>query len=53
MSGFLEGLKRLLNQTAPSFNILRKKIKPVVSLKKLEKHLKRQMNGGRGECVIL
>ena len=53
MSGFLEGVERLLNQTAPSFNILRKKIKPVVSLKKLEKHLKRQMNGGRGECVIL
>ena len=53
MDGFLEGVQRLLNQTAPSFNILRKKIKPVVSLKKLEKHLKRQMNGPKGECVIL
>ena len=54
LDGFLAGVERLLEHTKPSFNIVSKKFKPLVSVTKLKKHLKKHLKSGqKGECVIL
>ena len=53
LDGFLAGVQRLLERTKPSFNIVSKKLKPLISISKLKKHLKRLLNGQKGACVIL
>ena len=53
LDGFLAGVTRLLERTKPSYNILSKKFKPLISVKKLRKHLKKHMKGQKAGCVIM
>jgi len=52
LDGYLAGVQRLLDTAKPSFHIISKRPKPLVSIKKLKKHLQRQL-GQTGGCVIL
>ena len=52
MDGFMASLKSQLDATKPQFNVITKKIAPLINLGRLKSHLKRSMGGGGG-CVIL
>ena len=52
MDGFMATLKSQLASTKPQFNIITKRVDPLINLSRLKKHLKRHMQDGRA-CVIL
>ena len=52
MEGFMQSIQLQLESTTPAFNIVTKKVEPLIHLGKLKSHLRRQMGGGGG-CVIL
>lgn len=52
MDGFLSSLRLQLSSAKPQFNVITRKVEPLINLGRLKSHLKVQMGTGGG-CVIL
>ena len=49
--GFMRVLRSKLASTKPQFNVITKKVTPLIDVDKLKSHLKKQKKGGK-TCVI-